>query len=300
MPDANRDVVTELEGIVRSRLISTMSDLSGEFAAMSTVNLLGRWFNWQARQVPVRPRVVHESKELMASQEARDHATELAQIRSEISVGADLMPRLSKDAAIAYNPGSQRGPKKKEPYLDRLMSEWGIHHLHLVPAPGRSGLLLFVVFRPDDAYLLQLLPHGSWAKESLIEIILQNWPDAELTMGQLKGVTGLAQTISEEDRLKLRKAGVSTLMEVNGGVHVVGIMSTAGMSVFSTMKGDQIMRGLHGWRQKLAEDPMALDELARSNGHSLIGEGVWEPYLVDGDFGFEERAAALRVPVGHL
>lgn len=36
MPDANRDVVTELEGKVLSRRISPMSDPSGEFGIRGT------------------------------------------------------------------------------------------------------------------------------------------------------------------------------------------------------------------------------------------------------------------------
>ena len=207
MSEAQQDVNAELEDQLRSRVIAAMGDPSGDLAAMRTVDVLGRWFNWQDRLISPRPRAVHDSAELLASKEAQGNAADLAQIRSEIESGADLTPRLAPRARTAYTPTSDQGPLQRRRDLDLLLSDWGIHHLHLAHAPQRSGLLLFVVFRPDDAYLLQLLPHGSWAKESLVEIIVRNWPDTGLMMGQLKGAIGLSQPISEADRQKLRGRG---------------------------------------------------------------------------------------------
>ena len=91
--------------------------------------------------------------------------------------------------ATAYTPANARGDLKTRRDLDLLIADWGIHHLHLSPERDgrRTGDLLFAVFRPDDAYLLQILPHGNWAELSLLETIVRNWPDGALINGALRG-----------------------------------------------------------------------------------------------------------------
>ena len=84
-------------------------------------------------------------------------------------------------------------------------------------------------------------------------------------------------------------------------MHVARVMSTAGTSISSTMRGDQIMRALQHWRQELSSDRAALDAFVRSRGHTVNGVGVWQPYIHDREFGFIERnTAAVRIPVGLL
>ncbi len=37
-----------------------------------------------------------------------------------------------------------------------------------------------VIFKRNDAYLLDLLDHDSWTKESLVETAVTDWPGAKL------------------------------------------------------------------------------------------------------------------------
>ncbi len=55
MSEAQQDVIAELEDQLRSRAIAAMGDPSGDLAAMRTVDVLGRWFNWQDRLISPRP-----------------------------------------------------------------------------------------------------------------------------------------------------------------------------------------------------------------------------------------------------
>jgi hypothetical protein len=294
------ELVGDLEDQLRSHVIAKMGDASGELTAMTTVALLTRWFNWRDRIVPRQPRTVHESKELVASPAAQDHARELAQINHEITTGVDLTPRLSNRARESYTPVHQRRGLHQRPDLDLLLSDWGIHHLHLVPAPARSDLLLFAVFRPADAYLLQLLPHGNWTDQTLIEIIVRNWPSAGLVMGSLKGGIGLAQKFSDAEHQQLRQGGVSTLMEVDGTVYIPRGMSTAGTAIDVTRRADQIMQTLQAYKSELKSDTAPLDDLVRRQDHALAHTGAWHIYLDAGEFGFVEEAARLRIPVVQL
>jgi hypothetical protein len=38
--------------------------------------------------------------------------------------------------------------------------------------------MLFVLLRPSDLHMIDIMPHGEWNNESLIEIMHQNWPKA--------------------------------------------------------------------------------------------------------------------------
>ena len=77
-------------------------------------------------------------------------------------------------------------PNRREADRDKMLAAWGIHHLHLSSAPGEGGFtargpdLLYAMFQPDDAYLLGIYTHNDWARKELVEVIVNNWPDAGL------------------------------------------------------------------------------------------------------------------------
>ncbi len=152
--------------------------------------LLTLYFNWHARFIPARPRTVHKAAALSANPLASDPAYKpaLDQIISSVEVGGDLTRYLSRGIKHIYQMPGQR-------YLDLLLNDWGIHHLHLSTTVEPDGFvrrtkpLLVAVFR-QDAYLIDILPHGAWTKESMIRTIVQEWPDAGLVT-RLQGVIGL-------------------------------------------------------------------------------------------------------------
>jgi hypothetical protein len=96
--------------------------------------------------------------------------------------------------------------------LDLLISDWGLHHLHLtseMEADGfvkRTGDLLFAAFTDDDAYLIGIYPHGSWALHELVEILVREWPGNSAVNASMSGVR-LVGSISEEEHMQLRKGG---------------------------------------------------------------------------------------------
>ncbi len=70
----------------------------------------------------------------------------------------------------------------KKENLDLMRSEWGIYHLHF--AAERTADLLFVYICGDNAYFLDILPHGQdadeidlWCNKHLVEVIHSNWPE---------------------------------------------------------------------------------------------------------------------------
>lgn len=104
---------------------------------------------------------------------------------------------------------------------DGLLADWGIHHLHLSMEPGKEGLvrrtrdLLFAIFRPDDAYLLGIYPHLEWAPLEALEIVVGNWPTADLMLGSMSDVRA-SQTFTDKERPAFRNAGGTGLVEIDG------------------------------------------------------------------------------------
>jgi hypothetical protein len=120
---------------------------------------------------PIRRRVVR-SKQLQARALSDDEREAIDRIVQELERGVNLTPRMTKSI-------------RKAGYNDGLLTDWGIHHLHLGGANDkrdpqfveRADPLLFVFVAGATAYLLALLDHKSFEDDDLIEIIHENWPE---------------------------------------------------------------------------------------------------------------------------
>ncbi len=261
---------------------------------MTLGSLLIRWLNWRDRFVPTHPRLVHKSNDLLGSPEASTHATELASIENEIRAGNDLTPRLSTRVGTAYVPSSAQNALNRRADLDLLLSDWGIHHLHLVPAPARSGPLLFVVFRPGDAYLLLIRDHTAWNDVSLIETIVRNWPNEGLVMGPVTDVQ-LSNIFDDADRKALRQGGVTVPVEVDGQLYVPRGLTMCGTAGDATQRSNAIMCAIQRLKREMARNPQTLDEQVAANGERVSSPGDWHPHIDDDSFGFINTASGAIV-----
>lgn len=148
---------------------------------------------WRSRVPAARPRRVHVSRELLANPARARYGDGLARVLLEIATGEDLRPRTSIAIEHAYTLGVPRLLARRprhERHTDRLLADWGLHHLHLCSRPHRtrqgfvrrSPHVLFVAFLPNDAYLVDLALHESdganWAALAILEVIVRNWPDS--------------------------------------------------------------------------------------------------------------------------
>ncbi len=112
-----------------------------------------------------------------------------------------------------------------------------------------------------DCYILDIMNHGIWTNQHLVEVAVRNWPDAELFF-ELKGVSGTqwsssGRSYSGDDRKTLRAAGIATFVEVEGRVLMPrsGGISTAGTSVQSVRQAQQLLRSLKRLEDGLNADP---------------------------------------------
>jgi hypothetical protein len=189
---------------------------------------------------------------------------------------------------------------------DRMLSSWGIHHLHLSNAPGRGGFnergsgLLYAIFRPDDAYLVGVYTHNDWARRELVEVIVRNWPDAGLFLKSTTTI-GLGATITDQGRSNLRRSNVNeVLIEVDGGFYgppALGLTGDGG-SFRAARRSMEYMEHLGHLRETLNDHLDAFGrELDEAAGYPVKGECV--PRVNDGHVGLGRGDAAF-IGIGWL
>jgi hypothetical protein len=263
---------------------------------------------WRGRVPVSRPRHVHISRELLANPDRARYGDGLADLLREIANGDDLRPRTSTAIEAAYTPDVPQllaRRRRHERHTDRLLADWGLHHLHLYSEPHRTrqGFLrrsphvLFVAFLPDDAYLVDLAPHESdganWAALEILEVIVRNWPDSGVLLPS-NYVTGLAHgNWSDENRKELRAAGLATgAVEIDGRLWVAGL-GGQGLTGVPTPVAQHCMgvswflSGYQPTEQELTEQ---LTAMAAKHGVPDAWRG-----MVDGDdFGFFSGGVFVR------
>lgn len=278
-------LVDQLEQAMRDYLIAQIGALRDAPDPDDPLrDVLLAYANWRARQIPARPRAVHRSGQLMSSDKAVEHRDELDALVAMIVTGDDLTPHLSRGAQTINR-------------RDRMLADWGIQHLHLTPEGGPD--VVFGVFRDDDAYLIGIYPHESWALQEVVEIAVRSWPEAEIFQ-RLNYVVGTTQTLTDEERADIRQAGVSaSIVEVDGEVYVAGAIAQTldGSNVQDVMRINTIMHQLRDLRANLEERLEGCrDHAEKETGQRPTGE--WQPLVRGGSFGFV--ADQIFVPIGHL
>ena len=259
-----------LEEDVRAGVLAMLPCDATERAALEAEgvsDLLTIYVNWNERLIDPRPRKAHVSDALAANPLRHDgrYSAAFDAICACITAGNSLTAHLSRGIRIGYEARGET-PKvlKRRPDLDLLLSDWGVHHLHLsttIEADGfvaRTKPLLLGVFHRTDAYLIDIIEHGDWTRESLMETVVRHWPNAGI-LYEMKGVTGLARPVEPGSRKLLREAGVNVPLEIGGKVYMSprGI-STAGTSASAAMQANDLLRDLDMFCERVEADPAYL------------------------------------------
>ena len=151
-------------------------------AGLDAHGLLVVYHNWISRLVKPQPRAVHKSKAFQRNPMAAKRANDLAQIIADIEHGRDLKKYRSRD--IDRTPAKAPGARHRRD-LDLMLNNWGVYHLHIssiVESDGfvkRGGPLLFVSFTSDAAYVIDIMMHGDWNRDHVLEVLASEWPHEE-------------------------------------------------------------------------------------------------------------------------
>lgn len=187
------------------------------------------FFNLQKKSVIPRKRIVHYSKEFACPSEVEPGLKLLVQ---KFENGDDVSLHLSKDAT---------SPSE----FDGLLYDWGIYHFHLGETIDhqtgrieRTGPVLFAKIDNENVYCINVYSHGKivqqpWAKQDLLKIIHNNWPQTIAKWKLPDGIELCPESIalpSDSQYAFLRRSGISTAIFVDKGIAYIspggGYMST--------------------------------------------------------------------------
>ena len=223
------------------------------------------YFSLQRRVVSPRARTVLKSSTFQCPPEV---ATGLAVLEKSIVLGHDINGHQSRSIA-------------KPSYQDGLMNDWGIHHFHLGEAKDASGFVTrtgpVLLARVDDnaVYMLAIRSHGlghkPWFEQELVRIIHTNWPGT-IARYSLSGVLGIRPVPTDSDVEDLRKAGITTMLQMPDGTVYMplgGGQSTAGTSTADRMAANRILRTAHACQEHVSDKIDAIRACAAEAGFVL-------------------------------
>jgi len=264
------------EWVLRSLPVDrTNANLVAHLEAKDAHDLLVIYHNWMSRTISAEPRTVHRSSALDSNTLAHQYQVELCAISTDIETGSPLAKYLSRGIKVAASLPGTSPSLQRRPDLDLMLNAWGIYHLHLstsVEADGfvsRTGPLLFAAFRPGNAYLIDIMEHGSWTSKKLIEVVVSEFQDSSVFV-TLEGVVGLSCELDEHGRQTLRKGGVNFPVMINGKA----VMPTAGMvstgtTVAATRESDRLLMAIEGFERAWVDRPHQVRTDVAASGREL-------------------------------
>ena len=290
----------DLKGSVRrwvlGELLSDEEDnaLKAQLEGKDTHELLVVYHNWTSRLLQPRPREVHQSAALAKNPIFIQLKAPLAQIVADIEDGRALTKYLSKRVLVVSQPPGENTKLQRRRDLDLLLNDWGMHHLHLstkVREDGfveRTGPLLFAVFKPDDAYLLDIMDHGRWTSRHLLEVLVREFPDSG-GFHVIKGVSGLRKEYSEEDHRRLRNAGINTAFMIDGRAiwPREGMVST-GTTITASRAADALLLAVEEFEEDWSSETSKRKQLLAKRGITLPDDAMLEFVVHGGNPGLLE------------
>lgn len=120
----------------------------------------------------------------------------------------------------------------------------------------RGGPLLFVVFRPDDAYVVDLVTHHDFNCDPIFRILALEWPAVKLahpmTGVSLSKGASRPPGYTEDERHILRNSAVNSTIIVDGGPvqacrGLTGAGTSTKVSLFANAVVQRIVRGRRNW-----------------------------------------------------
>ncbi|MFG1479976.1 hypothetical protein V5F53_15155 [Xanthobacter sp. V4C-4] len=261
--------------------------------------LLAVYHNWLNRLVRPQPRQVLQSQAFIRNPVVLARQADINGIVVDVERGFDLTKYLSRGVKI----GAQSPAQKRRQDLDLMLNQWGIHHLHLsseVESDGfvkRDGPVIFAMFRTDKAFFIDVMGHGDWTRDHVLETLVDEWPNEGL-IHQLRGAEGLSRTISESDRAVLRKKHANAAFEYKGKVYMPdGLLSSAGTSVDSIREADRVVIAIEDFERRAAVDSNWLPRIFAANGITYPTEPKFAFTVGDEGVAVLEESTGAIIPL---
>ena len=165
-----------------------------------------QYHNLLKRQIEPKSRKVVYSKEFQCPKEYR---LALKEFEESVQNGSSLVPFQSEKITRAD-------------YNDMLLNDWGVHHFHLSRRyrddgfVARSRYQIFAYVTDEIIYMIQIYPHNAedlYSRRELVRILRDNWPEL-IERFHINGVTGLTEKFDDHIYGDIRKANITTLLEL--------------------------------------------------------------------------------------
>jgi hypothetical protein len=260
------------------------------------------------RHVLPRPRDVKKSKTFLANPILSQHAADFAVIIDDIERGHDLTRYISRGIKNVVSSATKSLKERRD--LDLMLNDWNVHHLHIstVLEPDgfvkRDGPLLFAVFQPRTAYLIDVMQHGDWTRKHVIRVVADEWPNEGIVheikgSGKLK-VVGMTRDYTEEEHQKQREVGINVLMEIDGRVlRPGGGITTAGTTIKASRAADQLIIELETFETYARGNPDWMKATFARYGVPYPEKPTIEfRFLEEGGYGIFETVTGTLIPLG--
>lgn len=267
-------------------------------------DMLIAYCNWLDRGIPRRAYSVVRSAALNSNPLGLDpkYAAGLLEIERKLSSSEDLTPHLSRGILNSFVSPPNRSPNlAQRGDLDLLLNDWGLHHLHLgtqIESDGfveRTGPLLFAAIIGQQAYLIDIKPHGAWVDTELIATSVREWPHAHIAL-EMKGVLGLSYYPTDGERKKLRQAGINCPIEVDGKFYLPRMgLSTAGTSLQAVRKSDRLRATVQDFCRRWETNPGEILDSVRSAGVEPSSSLEWQFIFLEKGYGMVDRSTGLTI-----
>lgn len=272
--DLDRDYLEWLREKLQEMAVPLPANVT-ELAEVSYV-----YWNARKRYIPPRPRAVHLAREfrMPAEKEDNEGATKL---RRMFEAGTNVNPFLSR---YAKKPAAlpKKGEKPKaNPFYDGLLNEWGIQHFHwddgTDTSKPRSSQMLFAIVNPNDVYFIDVLAHGHWSKQDLVERVHLNWPSLlkHRELRRQDKVPG-SERLTDEQVSALRRKGYSTVYTARDGTAYLppgGGQVSAGIGVDVVTAANRAAGVISHWNARMKASHESIVDLFERN-NAPIPESV--------------------------
>ncbi len=298
----------DLQSAIRKWAIDTLpydrndSDLVAEINSKDAHGLLVVYHNWMSRHVFATPRKVHVSAAYKQNPITTQRKADLDALIAKIKSGKELKPHLSSRVEIVLESSKKKINQRKD--LDLMLIEWEIHHLHISQQMQSDGFvkrddpLLFAVFHPADAYILDVMTHKDFNRDHILNIMVREFLHAGLVHEVRAGLgqkLSLANKLTEDERNDMRKIGVNTLVEIDGKVYKpAGAISGGGTSVDASRAADKVLITTGKLEAAVRNDPAQFKQFAQSHGLNWPANPKFEFGLIEPHgMAFKELATNL-------
>ena len=236
---------------IRQWVLANLPYDSGDASLVAHLNgldahrLLVVYHNWINRLVKPQPRTVHSSEAFQRNPLTVQLASDVSQIIDDIEQGIDLTKYLSRDIerAVTQIPGQSW---RRD--LDLMLNSWGVHHLHISTELEPDGFvrrdrsfphLLFVVFKPRAAYVVDIMLHGDWTRDHVLEVLADEWANEGIVHEMNGERDNLPTPLTERDREVLRTKRVNSAFEFRGRVYIPsGMLMASGFTFDAVREAD--------------------------------------------------------------